>query len=581
MARSHKLLLAGSSALVALVGVLWWILVEEPPEPAPIATVEKPTPGPTEVTTPAHGAGPVTAVETPGNPGSQGVVEVADPLFTTVAWPVTLRLDLVRAAGLPRSADVAALGAGATARLTGSVLDGDGSPLAASVSFVSGPNVGRVLRTNASGKFGASDLYPGLSMVEIDGPGELDVRRPVRLRAGAETPLHLGFGLPGAAGGRVLDRAGNPVEGATVELDRQVQYTGADGSFLFPSVPCGLDLVCVVSKPGFASHTERVTIAARQTNDRLVFTLLPAASLDVEIAERVGAPGEALVLLMNASPAAQRSFPWERVNPLRVAPGSRVRIDGLPPGLRVRACAFHAGAESKPAFAEATLEEGVVQQVVLHLVPAPVLVGVVKTRDGLVAQGARVRLESPDRVGATLAFFEEGAMFLETESLPTLPIAFQEAVADHNGRFEFTSYPKLAPRRYLVAETADGKSSASLLVGPKDELVELILGPRDPEGELAIEFPGRFQALEVECIVQGAPRDKRLVPADESYTLSGLAAGRWRLAANWRGQDLGVGDAVGALEFDVSGSVTQSVRLPRGAIQGQDEDTLRRAGKRP
>ncbi len=580
MARSHSLLLAGLAGLALLVAGLGYFVGTDP----------KPSPQPSEIATPppasdppASSQGAAGTLELLAPNAGNSLVEVGDPQKTTVAWPLNVRLELIEAAGLPHAAGTAALGASATARLSGSITSGIGDGLAGSVKFVAGPNLGRVLKSNASGKFGASDLYPGLSVVEIGAGNESAVRREVRLRCGSETSLNLGFGMPGSASGRVLDREGKPIEGASVELDGQRLYTDPEGAFLFTTVPCGLDLVCEVSKQGYAAHFELVTVAARQTNDRLVFTLLPEAELDIEIPEAIGGSMPATAVLMNASSSAQRGFPWRTKNPVSVPAGSRVRIDGLPAGVKVRVYVFHHGAYAKPAFAEVTLQEGVPQVAVVHLEAAPLIVGTLRTRDGLVAQGAKVRLEAPDRVGSTVAYFGETALFLESEVLPNFPMGVQETVSDHNGRFEFTSYPKQAPKRYLVATSADGSLSGAALVGPNDETVDVTLQASGAgTSELRLEMPGRHQAIEVECSVRGAPRDRLLVPAHEPYVIIGLTPGLWRMTASWRGQETqATAESGGTRGFKLEGETTQVIRLPQGAIDGQDAETLLRAGRKP
>ncbi len=508
---------------------------------------------------------------------------LADPTKSTVAWPLKVQLQLIEAAGLPHTAGVAAMGSGATAHFSGSITGGLGEGLVGAVKFIAGPNVGRELRTNAAGKFGATDLYPGLSVVELGGLGGFYVRREVRLRGGAETPLHVGFGMPGAASGRVLDRAGEPIPGATVELDGQMQFTDLEGAFLLPSVPSGLDLECIVSKPGYASHFELVTIAARQTNDRLMFTLGPGGDLDIEIPERIGGPEPAQVIFMNASSGSQRRYPWRLMSPLSVATGSSVRVEGLPTDLRIRVYVFHSGAYAKPTYAEVTLQEGVPQAAIIHLEPAPLLVGTVRTRDGLVSQGAKVRLEAPDRVGSTVAYFGETSMFLESEVLPTFPMGLQETVSDHNGRFGFTSFPKQAPRRYLVATSADGTMTGTRIVGPEDTSVDVTIAPSGGGvSQLRLDLPGRHQAIEVDCAVQGAPRDRYLLPANEEYVIDGLAPGMWRMTATWHGQEVQTSaQGAGVRGFKIERETTQTIRLPQGAIDGQDADTLLRAGRKP
>ncbi|MEO6708455.1 MAG: carboxypeptidase regulatory-like domain-containing protein, partial [Planctomycetota bacterium] len=495
----------------------------------------------------------------------------------TVAWPAKLKLELLEQAGIPHVAGMPTLGAGSTARFAGSLSGGLGEPISGTVQFIAGPNQGRTLHTNSQGKFGASDLLPGLSVVEIDGAGSLDSRREVRLRAGAETPLNIGFGMPGSASGKVLDREGKPLAGATVELDGQIAFSDLEGNFHLDSIPSGLDLECFASKEGYASYSERVTIAARTPNDHLVFTLLPGASLDVEVPEAIGAPEDAMVILMNANPAAARSFPWRKKNPIAVRPGSRVHIDDLPPGVKVRVVVFHQGALAKPPFDEVTLQEGTPQLAVVHLEPAPLIVGTVHTRDGLVAQSAKLRLEAPDRVGSTVAYFGETAMFLEAEVLPSLPMGLQETVSDHNGHFEFTSYPKQAPRRYLTATSADGLQTGTVIVAPEAETVDVTIYPVGAgSARLSVSFPGRHQALPIECMVRGTPLDPYLLALQDPYVIDGLAPGMWRLTASWNGKEIPVEGATSS-GFKLEAETTQVIRLPQGAIDGQDPETLRRA----
>ncbi|HUR28297.1 MAG TPA: hypothetical protein VM509_08920, partial [Planctomycetota bacterium] len=214
MRRSQSFLVAGFAILAALVvGLGVWLFRAPPVVPE---VVVPPPPAPASGTgeeAPSKELLPLAPI------ADESHQEVGDPTQSTVAWPIRLRLDLIEAAAQPRAAGMVPLGASATARLSGSLTGGLGEALEGTVKFIAGPNEGRELRTNSQGKFGASDLYPGLAVVDVDGPGGLDARRPVRLRAGAESLLHIGFGLPGAASGKVLDREGKPIVGATVELD--------------------------------------------------------------------------------------------------------------------------------------------------------------------------------------------------------------------------------------------------------------------------------------------------------------------------------------------------------------------------
>src|SRR5688572_27348730 len=104
------------------------------------------------------------------------------PVRTTVLWPVKVELELLEARFLPKEEGVPPIGSGAAARLSGRIADTRDQGVAAEVHFLAGANAGRVLRADPDGRFGAVDLYPGLSVVEVRGPGTLGSRREVRLR---------------------------------------------------------------------------------------------------------------------------------------------------------------------------------------------------------------------------------------------------------------------------------------------------------------------------------------------------------------------------------------------------------------
>jgi hypothetical protein len=85
----------------------------------------------------------------------------------------------------------------------------------------------------------------------------------------------------------------------------------------------------------------------------------------------------------------------------------------------------------------------------------------------------------------------------------------------------------------------------------------------------------------LECLVQGSPRDPHLLAAQEPYVIEGLAAGTWKLSATWHGQEIPMDAKEGGPGvFLLEQETTQVIRLPRGAIDGQDEDTLLRSGRK-
>ena len=96
---------------------------------------------------------------------------------------------------------------------------------------LAGANAGRVLHADATGRFGAVDLYPGLSLVEVRGPGTLGSRRELRLRRGQEQLLNIGYGRPGVVFGKVQDSSGAGIAGADVVVDGTRVTTDAEGRF--------------------------------------------------------------------------------------------------------------------------------------------------------------------------------------------------------------------------------------------------------------------------------------------------------------------------------------------------------------
>src|SRR5262245_33276878 len=114
------------------------------------------------------------------------------PVATTVLWPAKVELELLEARFLPKEDGIPPVGSGAGARLSGRVSGIDDNGVPAEIHFIGGSNAGRVLHADPDGRFGATDLYPGLSVVEVRGAGTLGSRRELRLRRGQETLLNVG-----------------------------------------------------------------------------------------------------------------------------------------------------------------------------------------------------------------------------------------------------------------------------------------------------------------------------------------------------------------------------------------------------
>jgi len=583
MARSQRttlVLLLVAALLVASGGAVLFVLSSGG---GPEAAVSGARPSAEAAAPPERSAEAVTPVD----PRDAGGRVAEDDLSSTVAWPVEVTLELVRPARMPRAAGAPPLGSGRLAELTGKILDARAGGVAAEIAFVAGANEGRVLRANQEGEFGATDLYPGLAIVEVRGVGIPGSVREVRLRQHKTEFLNVSYSLPGSLVGTVYDAKGEPLEGVDVTLDGQRAVTNELGDFQYTTMTSGLNLELVLRKEGYALCSGVVAIpAARHVKKgRYKFAMDRESSLRISIAGRIGGPDPTEVVILPANTNVARSYPWYLINPVRVQPGGSIVVNHLP-STKVLLRAFHEGAVAVPAQRAALLHPGTTQDVELHFEPAARIAGRVVDRDGSPVAGARVTVEAPDRVAATMFHLGELPMYLETEVIPTLPPAAQTTTAGEDGAFVFSTWSGVAAVRYLTAESPDGKlwGGASVAVPADEEAAEslevkLEVGPvAEGLAELRIDFPGRVQALPVEVVVNGSPREPTVVPVDDVLHVGDLAEGTWRLRASWNAEPVFGRNGFDEFELDAHGEL-RTVELPEGAIVGQDEDTLLRAGK--
>ena len=528
---------------------------------------------------PGAPAGPVAP--DPGERLSTGPAEpeptpepAGPPAYSTVLWPLEVELELLRSELLPEIEGGDPIGSGATARLAGRIVDHRGEGVLASVAFAAGPNQGRVLHCDSGGRFGASDLLPGLDVVTVQGPGILGSRREVRLRGGTEALLNIGYGRPATVYGTVLDPEGEPVQGARVSVDGQPAVTDFEGQFYIQAVASGKGLLEIES-PEFTTLRSEINVTAGTTYmpGRLEFRLQRPAQIQLSLPDSVGGPGPAQVFVLPSNTDVQRNFPWYRLNPLEVMPGSTLLIEGLPARM-VHLRVFREGAVASPRTRAVNLRAGVTHPVEIRLEPADKLIGTV-VRNGSPVAGASVRLEAPNRVDATLAFYRKPRYFLETEVMPPIPPAVQEVSTDRLGRFALTAWSDVSPTRYLEARGPEGKTWAARLVGPED--VELVLELQElpsADAELLFHIPRRHQGLPVEVTVKGSPREPFTLPSHESLRVGGLEPGTWRIQAEWY-----VDPVLLPVVIDVRGTTEMGLELPQEAIDGQDRDRWRRAGR--
>jgi len=557
MRRSHSLWIA---LLAALAGIGWFLFAPRPERRAASA-LDAPAPD----------------VPPASEPIAQQPVELAAvPLFesleTPVVFPLEVVLDLARLDG----ADETHARDGATARLSGTIVDAGGGGARCEARFVGGLNQGRVLFSDGLGRFGANDLYPGLALVQIVAPGLPGCLREVRLRNERDALLNVSFARMARVAGKVVGPDGQGVSEARVQLDGQSTTTDEHGLFALPQVAAG-EALLFVDKPGLASSrsTVAVPVGGVVQPEQLTTVLERGARLTIAIDEPINSGVEALVYLMTETSGAERRHPWHRVNPVRVWPGGQTTVEDLPSGqLALRL--FHAGARATPDRVQVSLSSGEEEAVVLHMEPAPVVAGVVTLR-GQPARDAVVRLETPDRVGSLLKSYSQSSwLHLEAEVYSNLPSAVQETRTNARGEYSLSSYEELSAKRFLTAVSADGRSRAARLLKGGETRVDMQLEEvRAGASVVSLRLPSRWQALPVRIVVNGEPRDPFLLPPGQDLDIEGLPRGQWLLSASWNGEVL-----VDKRSIVLREEASIACELPEGAIVGQDEDTRRRAGAR-
>lgn len=553
--------------LAGLSGAAWWLSSHEPAKKSVVVPPTSQTPKP---------------VEEPDKPPQLDRVEVSDgdvnygSLETTVAFPLQIEMELVHGKFTPTAPGVPPLGAGSTAQLRGKITGANGQGARAEITFVGGTNKGRVLYTDGAGEFGATDLQPGIAIIDVTGSGIVGSQRERLLRQERETLLNISYTRPAHVFGTVYDDQGKPLPDAQVTFDGQVVRTDDRGVFEVPLAAPG-DALVLVEKPGFALYREVTTVplAGKIDKDKLQFRLQRAARLQVTVADVINANEQAWFFILPEADAGQRSFPWHLVNPQRVWPGGTTTIESLPAGT-YSGRLFQAGATSVPKVAAVSLGPGDTALLEFHLEPAPVVQGVVKD-NGKPEPGVTVRLEAPDRTAANLSVFgQTNYLALEHDVFPNMPSAVQEVVSNAQGEFTLSANEAVSGVRYVTAISKDQRRVASVVLKPGDTHLELALAPlEDGKGELRFVTNSRIQPLPLDVRVNGAPREKAVIPAGRDLRIGGLPSGSWLVTVSWNGESIWK-----RVPVEIDGEVTREIVLPEGAIAGQDADTLMRAGKR-
>lgn len=494
---------------------------------------------------------------------------------TTVIHPLELEFSLVldRAIEVPEGAEP--IKSGANAYIEGSMRGSGGKPLPATVTFTHGPNQGRVLQCDAEGRFGAGDLWEGLSIVRLEAPSGLTAVREVRLAQRRTTLLHVSFAKASFVSGTVTDDRGAPLEGAEVTLDGRVAYTDEEGLFSFGKVAPG-PVFATARKDGFAITRRKVSLPFGRTlvPEDYVIRMQPASSLELVVGRRAGEDGPTLAVLMPATSGAMsgEAFPWYEVNPVEIPSSGRVEVQGLPPeAVIVRA--FRRGAVQSSRSVQARLQRGRKEVAKIDFDLAPLVRGVVLD-GGAPVRGARVSIEAANQsVANAHGLGKKSPRFAIDLVSPRVATAFDETVTDAKGRFNFTRDPGLVTTYYVTARANGGRRVATAVVPNSGDVFVLELQALESDtGIVEVDLPGRFQGLPVEVRVQGSPRDLRVLQGGEPLEVDGLGPGAWVVRARWRGLDVVTRQVV---EVPAGGRVKVEGELPRGAIEGQSPEERR------
>lgn len=524
----------------------------------------------------ANAAASARAVEAITLPESDR--ETVGSSASTVLWPLEVRLELVKPSDAPTRDGIGrtpAPGSGATARLTGRIGAKVDRGAQAEIRFIAGPNAGRTLVTDSEGRFGATNLYPGLAIVDVTGPGLVGARRELRLRQRREAVLNMGFGRLGAVQGQVLQKSTEPVEGAVVTIDGHETQTDAGGFFYLGSLASGQSFI-EIEKPGFASQREMVNITANATMPagRLKYVLEKGGTLVLTIDGNTGGPGPVEVWLASGAPKRLSGYPYWKMNPILLQPGEQREIPDMPKEL-VRVQAWRTGAVCNPESRNVNMRATARMPLTIELRSAEKIVGRV-LKEGKPVAGALVVLEAPDRVQASLRHYRQPATFLESGFMPLGPEAVQETTTDGLGRFVLSAWRDGSNARYITATSKDEKFVATRLLDGTDRDISLDLSPReDGRGILTLDLSDRFQSLPVVWTMNGEPGPDLLLPEGEPLEFEGLREGTWSVEVKWSAETL---LAQPSVEVTAEGT-DLPVTLPEDAIVGQDEEAWLRAGR--
>lgn len=521
---------------------------------------------------------PILGIGTPGEAVEVIEAPKPDPMVleqrtsapaaaATLPHPVLVELTLLLDGTLPLDETLPTPRSAARARISGRLLGPSGQPAVGKLTFLYGSNKGRVLESDSVGRFGATDLWPGLAVIRVATKGGLLAEREVILRNLAEAKLGLSWGATALVNGRVTDLFGKGIPAAEVTVDGNRTFTDEEGRFTLPRVAPGQRIIALARAAGKATHREVLAIGRRSVVDeeRLIFRLKEGATLEVAVSEALGAqePVQVHIFPAGGMAGSQRQFPWEEYSPVLVPPGGRVTVRDLPPET-ITLMAFHSGAVAIPASINIKLIPKRKNIAVLHMQPGPLIRGRVMM-DGQPVPGALVVLDAPDPSVATTKALGRSPSYHQQAIFSHVHAGHQEVRSNDQGKFVMSVYPKISDRWYLRAESYDGSLTAHKIVNGGDEAIVLELTkPNLAPGTLALELPPHLRTIPLDVSVQGSPRDRVLIRPGNDHSIRDLPPGLWRVDVRYRAQRLMQGDQV---QIEADGTAAMTLPLPTLASQ--------------
>ncbi|WP_337177115.1 M56 family metallopeptidase [Paludisphaera sp.] len=347
--------------------------------------------------------------------------------------------------------------------VAGVVLDHEGRPVAGALVTNPGTssNETRETRTGPDGTFRLDDLYRGIMratqvVVRADGfqARRLDVEPGPADRPGRATiALEPGHRIRG----RVVDAEGRPLEGVRVAHgdgfnpfgDGGTGTTDADGRFAFAELPprCPLEF----SRAGY-SDLRRDDLPL-DGPDVVEVRMVPAGVILGRAVDGSGQPLRAFRVRITHSPLRGRDEPSPGLWSTLVEPGQefrsddgRFRLGDLPVGapLLVRVSALgheDATAERVVVARPGEASEGVYRLAAIDPASVRSYAGRLLRADGKPAAGAELRLVASRPPGEAGRARFNWDVFARLDLDPSIA-RYAEAVADAEGRFRFSGFPR-------------------------------------------------------------------------------------------------------------------------------------------